>query len=227
MNFSERNLDTVFHSFAEAAFVVLGDFCLDAYCFLDPSASEKSVETGLPTEPVRFMKFAPAVLERTREIGILKALGASKVYALGVIGDDLFGREYRRLLNSSGVDTAFLLAQSEDWATCVYTKLYEGDRERPRLDFGCFNRLSSRSVATIIGSLQNLLSRVNLILVNQQLARGIHTPEFREELKKVIRSNRDPAEIERSGSCAVGGLRPGRLRLSERGRGPGSGEDPL
>ena len=189
MNFSERNLDTVFHSLAEAAFIVLGDFCLDAYCFLDPSASEKSVETGLPTEPVRFMKFAPG---GAGNVAVnLKALGASKVYALGVIGDDLFGREYRRLLNSSGVDTAFLLAQSEDWATCVYTKLYEGDRERPRLDFGCFNRLSSRSVATIIGSLQNLLSRVNLILVNQQLARGIHTPEFREELKKVIRSNRE------------------------------------
>ena len=189
MNFSERDLDTVFHRLAEAAFIVLGDFCLDAYCFLDPSASEESVETGLATEPVRYMKFTPG---GAGNVAVnLKALGASKVYALGVVGDDLFGREYRRLLNSSGVDTAFLLTQSEDWATCVYTKLYEGDRERPRLDFGCFNRLSSRSVEALIGSLRDLLPGVNLILVNQQLVHGIHTPDFREELKQVIRSNRE------------------------------------
>lgn len=189
MNFSEKNLDTVFGRLSEAAFVVLGDFCLDAYCFLDPSASEKSVETGLPTEPVRFMKFTPG---GAGNVAVnLKALGASRIYALGVVGDDLFGREYLRLLNSSGVDTTYLLTQSENWATCVYTKLYEGDREQPRLDFGCFNRLSSRSVETLIGNLRDLLPGVDLILVNQQLLHGVHTPEFREELKKVIGSNRE------------------------------------
>lgn len=187
MNFTEKKLDDVFRGVTGAAFVVLGDFCLDAYYFLDSSASEESVETGLPTEPVRSMRLTPG---GAGNVAVnLKALGASNVYALGVVGDDLFGREYHRLLHSAGVDTSFLLTQSEDWATCVYTKVYEGERERPRLDFGCFNRLSPLTAQRILGSLRDLLPRVALVLVNQQLVCGIHTPEFRGELKKVIRSN--------------------------------------
>ncbi|MCK5249715.1 MAG: hypothetical protein KAJ98_07115, partial [Spirochaetaceae bacterium] len=38
---------------SSAKIAVVGDFCLDAYYFLDPSLSEKSVETGLATRGVR------------------------------------------------------------------------------------------------------------------------------------------------------------------------------
>ena len=37
---------------------VVGDFCLDAYWEVDNSRSEQSVETGLPTRPVRVQRYS-------------------------------------------------------------------------------------------------------------------------------------------------------------------------
>ena len=36
---------------------IIGDFCLDAYWFVDESKREISIETGRTTEPVRIQKY--------------------------------------------------------------------------------------------------------------------------------------------------------------------------
>jgi len=35
---------------------LVGDFALDAYWFLDPAKSAPSLETGLPTRPIRIQR---------------------------------------------------------------------------------------------------------------------------------------------------------------------------
>ena len=40
---------------------VIGDFCIDAYWMIDPSLSEISVETGLPTRAVRLQRYSAGV----------------------------------------------------------------------------------------------------------------------------------------------------------------------
>ena len=42
-----------------AKIAVLGDFCLDVYWFLNESASQKSLETGLATWPIGEQVYSP------------------------------------------------------------------------------------------------------------------------------------------------------------------------
>ena len=52
------DIDTILTRFAGIRIGVIGDFCLDAYWEVDPRRSETSVETGLPTRPVRTQRYS-------------------------------------------------------------------------------------------------------------------------------------------------------------------------
>ncbi|RMF01589.1 MAG: carbohydrate kinase, partial [Chloroflexi bacterium] len=80
---------------------VIGDFCLDAYYFLEPAAAEISVETGLPTRPVRSIRFTPGGAGTI--VNNLVSIGVGAVSVFGIVGDDLFGREMARQFSQAGV----------------------------------------------------------------------------------------------------------------------------
>ena len=181
-----EDLNLLFTRLGEQRFAVLGDFCLDAYYFLDQAGSEISVETGLRTNAVRSMRFTPGGAGNVA--ANLTAMGARHVYALGVVGDDLFGREYLSILASRGVNTDHMVVQPREWNTCVYTKRYDAGTEKPRIDIGNFNRLDPSSIDLLLDGLQKLLPDLDVVLINQQLLNGIHTPEFRGKLKPIIRA---------------------------------------
>ncbi len=164
---------------------VVGDFCLDAYYFIDSSAAEISIETGLQTRPVRRKRFSLGGAGNVAHN--LSALGVGTVYAMGVAGCDLYGDELLRLLRQNGIETGFFLSQETDWDTHVYTKLYDGDRELERVDFGNFNILHSDTMRAIRSNLEYVSENVDVVIINQQLVSGIHTQEFRESLKEFIK----------------------------------------
>ena len=120
-------------------FGIAGDFCLDAYLTIDASASETSVETGLPTLPVVEQRYSLGGAGNVAHN--LTALGAKQVQIFGVIGNDPFGWKMQRLCARIGADTSGLLIQRESWDTPTYTKVIEHGREDRRLDFGNFNTL--------------------------------------------------------------------------------------
>ena len=184
MNLSGASLDQIFKDLKHKRFAVLGDYCLDAYYFLDEGLSEVSIETGLNTLAVKSMRFSPGGAGNVA--ANLTAMGAAHVHALGVLGDDLYGREYLLSLARRGIGTDYLVVQTARWHTCVYSKLYHGEKELPRIDIGRANRLDPISAETLLAHLARLVPRVDVVLINQQLHNGIHGSALQAGLRKMI-----------------------------------------
>ncbi|MBW8003778.1 MAG: carbohydrate kinase, partial [Planctomycetes bacterium] len=163
---NESELRALLNKIKECRIGVVGDFCLDAYLFIDQAGSESSVETGLPTFPVRKSRFFPGGAGNVA--ANLSALGVKTVLAFGVRGSDIFGEELERLLKEQDIETQGLKIQKEDWHTHVYTKLYEGDKELNRIDFGNFNALHEDTIALVLKCLEKALPELDLIIINQQ-----------------------------------------------------------
>jgi len=168
---------------------ILGDFCLDAYYMLDARASEISLETGLPTRPVRTQRYSLGGAGNVAHN--LWAMGVRHLSLFGVIGRDPFGKEMVEMMGAMGMDTSALLVQEDSWDTHVYTKPYQNNREENRIDFGNFNQLAVSTGEQLLRALEAELSRLEVIIINQQVLSGIHTPGFRSALVDLIR--RHPA----------------------------------
>lgn len=178
-------LKTILDDIHRTRIAVIGDYCLDSYWFIDGAASEISLETSLPTRPVSRQRYSLGGAGNV--VMNLIAMGVSKVHAFGVVGDDPFGREMVRLLQAAPADTAGVLTQAEGWNTHVYTKPYAGDTEENRIDFGNFNRLDDSTTSRLIDCLERRLPDVDVTIVNEQVASGIHnSPFFRQRLGELI-----------------------------------------
>jgi rfaE bifunctional protein kinase chain/domain len=165
---------------------VLGDFCLDAYWFIDESKSEISIETGQMTRPVKQQRYSLGGAGNVTNN--ITALGVQDVRAFGVIGPDPFGYEMVKVMKQNGINPKNLLVQEKNWSTHVYTKPYVGDTEQSRIDFGNFNQLSKKTADLLINNLTKEIPDVDIIIINQQVLSGIHTEYFRNEITKVIQN---------------------------------------
>ena len=143
-----------------------------------------SIETGLATRAVSRQRYSLGGAGNV--VANLIAMGVTRVSAFAVLGADPFGREMVRILQARGVDTAGVLVQEERWETPVYVKPIESDREQNRIDFGNANLLAPRTGEALLASLGAARGRLDLLIVNQQLAHGIHTPEFRAGLAGLL-----------------------------------------
>ena len=150
----------------KAKVAVIGDFGLDAYWFLDEKPGELSAETDLPTRAVRRQRWG---LGGAGNVAAnLAALGIAGVRAFGVVGDDPFGRELLRMLKDIGVDTGGMIVQRNGWQTQVYGKPFVNETEQPRIDFGRFNKASSRASLQLLERFEAACREVSTIVCNQQ-----------------------------------------------------------
>lgn len=179
-----NQLKTIIDKFKDVKIAVVGDFCLDAYWFVDESKSEISVETGQRTRPVRQQKYSPGGAGNVTNN--LAAMGVGDIRAYGVIGSDPFGSEMVGLMQSAGIKTNNLLTQYENWSTHVYIKPYIADVEQNRIDFGNYNQLSEKVADQLIENLKNDVPEVDVVIINQQVLSGIHTKYFKKKLVEVI-----------------------------------------
>ncbi|HYW83784.1 MAG TPA: PfkB family carbohydrate kinase, partial [Spirochaetia bacterium] len=163
---------------------VIGDFCVDAYWTMDPSLSEISVETGLPTRAVRVQRYAAGGAGNVANN--LLSMGVTHVRVFGIAGRDLFGGEMLHLLGASGVDTRGILVQEQGWDTPVYIKPIEGEHEQNRIDLGRANSLHRDKARDLLEVLSSAIASLDLVIINQQLVNGIHIEELRKGLAAVI-----------------------------------------
>jgi len=182
-------LASLLASFPSRAIAVLGDFCVDYYLTIDAAGSEISVETGLPTRAVRAARISAGGAGNV--VANLAAMGVGRIAAFGIVGDDPFGRELVGLLKSFGADTDGLLEQRDGWHTSVYTKLYEGEREHERVDYGNFNVPAQATMESLLRRLEERLPSFDAIVINQQVRSGIHSPPLREALRRLIARHPD------------------------------------
>jgi len=168
---------------------VIGDFCLDAYWFIDESRSELSIETGKKTFTIRQQKYSLGGAGNVANN--LAAIGVKEISAFGVVGADPFGEEMVSIMQKAGIKTTHILVQEEQWSTHVYTKPYIEDEEQNRIDFGNFNILSEKIADLLISNIIDEVDGLDAMIINQQVLSGIHTPYFRKKLIDVICSRPD------------------------------------
>ena len=137
---------------------IIGDFCLDAYWFIDESTREISIETGQPTRPVRLQKYSLGGAGNVANN--LAAMEVKDIRAFGVIGSDPFGAEMVSIMKKTGVDTRNLLIQDKEWSTHVYIKPYINEVEQSRIDFGNYNRLSEETANLLIDRINAEINEV-------------------------------------------------------------------
>jgi len=177
-------LNEIINAIKSVKIAIVGDFCLDAYWFVDESRSEISVETSQPTQPVNQQKYSLGGAGNVANN--LAAMEVKDIRAFGVIGNDPFGNEMVAIMKKNGICTDNLLIQNQNWSTHVYIKPYIDDREQGRIDFGNFNMLSDETADRLIHNLKEEVNEVDLIIINQQVLSGIHTEYFRQKLIEVI-----------------------------------------
>jgi rfaE bifunctional protein kinase chain/domain len=182
---NNEQLKKLLNDISSVKIAVVGDFCLDAYWFVDESKSEISIETGLKTRPVSHQRYSPGGAGNVTNN--LAALGVGDVRAFGAIGSDPFGNEMVRIMKTAGIDTRNLLTQEGYWSTHTYAKPYAGENELNRVDFGNFNILSETTADQLIKNLENEIPELDIILINQQVLSGIHTVYFKNQLLDMIR----------------------------------------
>jgi rfaE bifunctional protein kinase chain/domain len=183
-NMNKEQLQKVLEDISSVKIAVVGDFCLDAYWFIDESKSEISLETGQLTRPIKQQRYSLGGAGNVTNN--LTAMGVKDVRAFGVIGPDPFGTEMVKVMQENGINPENLIIQEQNWSTHVYTKPYVADVEQNRIDFGNFNCLSEETADKLIQRLKTEIPEVDLIIINQQVLSGIHTEYFRKQIVEVI-----------------------------------------
>lgn len=172
---TDTDITALFQRFPTLKVGVIGDFALDLYYQLETQTRERSLETGLDvfwgSQPCASLGAAGNVVQN------LNTLGIARCWAIGCIGDDLFGREMRHLFRSLGVHTEHLHVLTKNWDTCLYTKPNQSGQEANRIDFGTGNFLDDVVFQTLLTSLEQLLSHLDVLIINQQFPNPLLTKE--------------------------------------------------
>lgn len=155
---------------------VYGDFCLDAYWIVDQKGSEISIETGLKTEAMSGHYYTPGGAGNV--VTNLCALQPSEIKVIGVIGDDIFGRELNGQLQALGTDTNSLFVQKNSFDTYTYLKRLAGGKEEPRIDFGNFNKRSRETDQKLVHAIEAALQECDALVFNQQVTGSITNDAF-------------------------------------------------
>ena len=156
---------------------------------MDPDGSEISVETGLPAEAVAKHAYSPGGAGNI--VANLAALKPASIKTVGVIGNDIHGRELTSQLKALGADTGSLIIQDGDFDTYTYTKRIVGDKEDPRIDFGLKNRRSRETDAELLKHLSNVLENFDALIFNQQVRGSITNKDFIEEANQLFHRFKD------------------------------------
>jgi len=163
---------------------VIGDFALDLYYQLNTETGEYSLETNRPvywgSRPKASLGAAGNVIQN------LLALGVGQIWAIGVVGADLFGHAMRQLMQEQGVHTNCLLTAPPGWDTCVYTKPMQQQTEANRIDFGSQNKLPDPDFDQLLDGLAQLLPQLDVLIINQQFPSPLLTEARISALNELI-----------------------------------------
>ncbi len=180
----KEQLQKILGDLSNVKIAVIGDFCLDAYWFIDEAMSEISVETNQATRPVREQRYSLGGAGNVTNN--LAAMKIKDIRAFGVIGTDPFGAEMVRVMKATGIEPRNLLIQEDAWYTHAYAKPYLNDNELNRVDFGNYNVLSKETADRLIANLIKEIPEVDVVIINQQVPSGIHIDYFKKRLVEVI-----------------------------------------
>ncbi len=185
----KARVEDILAKIKQVKIAVYGEFCLDAYWILNPLGSEISVETGRQAEAVEKHYYSPGGAANVAANAA--ALEPKTVKAIGVIGNDLHGRELISQLQGLKVDTSALITQPQDFDTYTFTKRYLQEREISRTDFGICNQRTIESDQQLIESIQHALENYDAFIFNQQIPRSLNNPAFIQNANNLFKKFED------------------------------------
>ena len=178
-----ERINDIFDKIGNISITVFGELCLDAYWVLNPEGGEISVETGLKANTVQ--KHYYTLGASSNIIANLAALQPKKISGIGVVGDDIFGRELSRKFNQLNINCDGIIIQDENFDTAVFGKTYLSDNELPRMDFGFFNKKTANTNKLLLLNLKRALQADDVVIINQQIPSSFDE-EFIKELNAIF-----------------------------------------
>ena len=192
---NRTDFETWTSRYAGLRIAVVGDFCLDRYFDIDPLKSEVSLETGLPVHNVTGIRcFAGAA---GTIVNNLAALGASKIWPIGLSGDDAEGWALRRALGTlPGVDLSYFTTSAEVH-TFTYSKplihrIGQPPEELSRLDLKNWCPTPESLRQTLAAALEAAVAQSDAVIVLDQVdvaGTGVVTPELLDALGNLIQKH--------------------------------------
>ena len=173
---NKQLIEKILFNAKTAKIAVVGDFCLDVYWFLNEIASEKSLETDLPTWPIAEQEYSLGGAGNV--VNNLHALGCENIHVFGVVGTDPWGQKLMQNLYKLNVNCEGMITQEKRWATPAYVKPYKKQNELNRIDFGNFNKLDSYTLNSLLSSLEKELPELEIVIINQQIAGSLFIKGF-------------------------------------------------
>jgi rfaE bifunctional protein kinase chain/domain len=185
----EKRIKEIAEKFKKVKVAIYGDYCLDAYWILDPRYSEVSVETGLMGQAVRSQYYN---LGGASNIAAnLAALKPKVISTIGVIGNDIFGKEILRQFKEFGINTEYMIIQNDGYDTVAFGKRYLNGKEKNRIDFGFFNKMTEETEERIISHIDKALEESDAFILNQQVPNSINSPILLERINGLIKKHSD------------------------------------
>ena len=161
---------------------VLGDFCVDVYWDIAPEQGEKSIETGRTTIPVTCARYSPGGAGNI--VANLRGIGVENIHCFGLYGSDPFGIWMNGALASQNA-TQLIRVERADYHTPVYCKPLLQEIEQSRFDLGN-TPVADEEAVQVINSLRRAASELKVLIINSQLANGLHSAFFRKLLKEFM-----------------------------------------
>jgi len=180
----ETSLEARLSTFGNLRVTLFGDFCVDAYWDLEPATDQLSIETGLPVREVRSQRYSLGAAGNVATA--LRTLGVGTVRAIGVCGNDPFGRQMLEEMSAIGIDTSGMVVLPSPWETLVYAKPYVGAVEESRLDFGSLGSLPEGVAEQLADLFDQAVHESDAVIVNQQIRTGLYGPALIERIALTI-----------------------------------------
>ncbi|MGK7395343.1 MAG: PfkB family carbohydrate kinase [Candidatus Cyclobacteriaceae bacterium M3_2C_046] len=163
---------------------VIGDFALDFYYQLEKDTGEISIETGKVVHHGSEVRTLPGGAGNV--VKNLLALQVGQVQSIGMVGDDIYGRELRHQLQKLKADTGCLLEMPDNFTTITYTKPHFEKTEENRIDFGNSNHYRDQDLDQLFRQLEERLSDLQAVVINQQFAHPLIIPDNISRLNDLI-----------------------------------------
>ncbi len=184
---SQERLVVLLDGFAQVRIGVVGDYFLDKYLDCDPEIEERSVETGRTAHQVVGIRTSPGCAGTV--MCNLASLGAAKLYAIGITGEDGEGYDLRRRLGDLGCDTGHLHPVGSRM-TPTYLKPRNMRNaslsgEHDRYDTKNRTETSGDIEDLVIQSVDDVLPKVDALMIMDQVEernRGVVTDKVREAI---------------------------------------------
>ena len=135
-----NRISEILNCYDQLKIAIVGDFCLDRYFEIDPSRSEKSIETGLEVYNVTKVRTQAGAAGTV--LNNLVALGIPEIHTIGFCGEDAEGWLLRKALHKlKGVNSEFFFSSSLRH-TFTYSKPLVCEKNKPPVEL---NRLDQKN----------------------------------------------------------------------------------